>query len=193
MLFRSPQRPARSVIALFVTGEERGLLGSEQFARHPPLPQAGALVANINLDMLVALGPLVDAVGLGMEHSTLEVHARSAGRALGVALSLDPEPKQVHFIRSDQYRFVQRGIPSIALYPGLAGKDEGATAALKERRRAWIQTRYHSPKDKWDPSYDYEAMAQLARLAFFTGLSVAETPEPPRWNPGDLFARFPLE
>ena len=44
-----PQRPRRSVMALFVAGEEHGLLGSAYYAQHPSFP-AGRIAANINID-----------------------------------------------------------------------------------------------------------------------------------------------
>ncbi len=99
-----PQRPARSILFLAVTGEERGLLGSEYFARNPTVP-ASSLVADINIDMIVAQHPLLDVVALGAEHSTLSEPVREAASALHRALSPDPQPKQMSFIRSDQYSF----------------------------------------------------------------------------------------
>jgi hypothetical protein len=184
-----PQRPARSILFLTVTGEERGLLGSEYFARNPTVP-ASSLVADINIDMIVALHPLLDVFGLGAEHSTLFEPMREAASALRLAVSPDPLPKQMSFIRSDQYSFVKQGVPSIFIRPGdldAAGAREANTALRKQ----WTATRYHSPKDKWDPAYDYEAMAQIARADFLTGLWVANRAERPRWNTGSFFARYP--
>jgi hypothetical protein len=84
---------------------------------------------------------------------------------------------------------VKEGLPSLFL---VAGKKDasGATAASVQRRKEWIATRYHSPKDEWDPSYDWEAMAQLVRADFLVGLSIATRPARPRWNAGDFFERF---
>ncbi|GAC1536179.1 MAG: M20/M25/M40 family metallo-hydrolase [Myxococcales bacterium] len=184
-----PRRPARSILFLTVTGEERGLLGSEYFARYPTVP-AASLVADINIDMIVAQHPLADVVGLGAEHSTLAGPVREAAAALHLALSPDPQPRQMSFIRSDQYSFVKQGVPSIFIGPGQ--QDEtGAREANIALRKQWTATRYHSPKDKWDPAYDYEAMAQVARVDFLTGLTVANQVWRPRWNEGDFFARFP--
>ena len=45
-------KPARSVAFLWVSGEEKGLLGSEWFANHPSLPADARIVADINLDMV---------------------------------------------------------------------------------------------------------------------------------------------
>jgi hypothetical protein len=185
----APKRPARSILFLACTGEERGLLGSDYFARFPTVP-AGSIVADFNDDMVLALGPLHDVVSLGAEHSTLGPIAADAAKSLGLETSPDPAPKQNIFIRSDQYSFVRQGIPSLYVGPGL--KDEqGHVDVNAEKSKEWIATRYHAPKDEWDPSYDYEGMAQVARVELLTGFAVANAPERPSWVKGDfLGARF---
>jgi len=184
-----PERPRRSILFVFVTGEERGLLGSDYYAHNPTVP-VSSMVANINIDMLVPQRHLYDVNSLGLDHSTLGGHVRAAAAALRITVSGDPNPKQMSFIRSDQYSFVKLGIP--AMYIGPGDKDAaGSTEAGLLLRKKWIATRYHSPKDKWDPAYDYEAMAQVVRADFLTGLSVANAHERPHWNKGDFFGRFP--
>jgi Zn-dependent M28 family amino/carboxypeptidase len=183
-----PKRPARSILFLSCTGEERGLLGSDYFARYPTVP-AGSIVADFNDDMVLALGPVHDVVALGAEHSSLGPLVASAAKALGLETSPDPEPKQIHFIRSDQYSFVRQGIPSIVVTAGL--KDEqGRTEAYAAKRKEWIATRYHSPQDQWEPGYDYEGMAQVARVELLAGFAVANAAERPSWSQGDLLGRM---
>jgi Zn-dependent M28 family amino/carboxypeptidase len=164
-----------------VTAEEDGLLGSEYLVRHPPFPR-DALVADVNMDLLPWY-PISGFCARGAEHSTLGRDARAAADALGVALLPDGIPKQVYFVRSDQLSFIREGIP--ALFVGGAYGDE----TFVEYRR----TRYHDPADEWDPRYDYESMAKIARAVFLIGLSVASAPERARWNPGDLFERVAAE
>jgi hypothetical protein len=184
----APKRPARSILFLSCTGEERGLLGSDYFARFPTVP-AGSIVADFNDDMVMALGPVHDVVALGAEHSSLGPLVEAAAGALGLSTSPDPEPKQVHFVRSDQYSFVRRGIPSVVVESGL--KDEqGHTEAYAAKRKAWISTRYHSPQDQWDPGYDYEGMAKIARVELLAGFAVANAPQRPSWTKGDLLERM---
>ncbi|HET9993147.1 MAG TPA: M28 family peptidase, partial [Kofleriaceae bacterium] len=89
-----PERPLRTILFVAVTGEEKGLLGSDYYATHPTIPLA-ELVANINLDGLGGLWEPHDMVPLGAEHSTLAAHAAAAAAALGFAISPDPEPAQV--------------------------------------------------------------------------------------------------
>lgn len=184
-----PRRPARSILVLGVTGEEKGLLGSDYFAHHPTVP-IRAIAADVNLDGLEAYWRPHDLVVLGGEHSTLEGAARAAAGTLHLALSPDPQPEQVFFIRSDQYSFVRQGVPSI--FPVAGWRDADGKV---ERNRAleewWFKNRYHQPSDEWDPALDYENAAMVARADFLAALAVALDPERPRWNPGDFFARFP--
>jgi Peptidase family M28/PA domain len=183
-----PERPPRSILVVGVTGEEKGLLGSDYFARHPTVPIAG-IVADVNVDGSIGAWRPHDLIVLGSEHSTLERAASAALAASGLSQSPDPEPEQVFFIRSDQYSFVKQGIP--AIFPGPGWKDErGDIAKNKATEDWWTKHRYHHPKDEWDPSQDYENLAVEARAVFLMALAVALDPERPRWNEGDVFARL---
>ncbi len=185
----APRRPARSILFLACTGEERGLLGSEYFARFPTVP-AGSIVADLNNDMVLALAPVHDVVVLGAEHSTLGPLAVDAAKSFGLETSPDPQPKQVFFIRSDQFSFVRQGIPSIHVMQGQKD-DQGRTDAYAASQKAWLTSRYHGPKDEWDPSYDYEGMAKIARVELLVGYVVATATERPSWGKGDfLGARY---
>ena len=72
----APQRPRRSVLFLFTTAEEQGLLGAEWYAQHPLVPVAKT-AANINLDSMNVLGRALDFAPLGYERSTLRPMARA--------------------------------------------------------------------------------------------------------------------
>jgi hypothetical protein len=181
-------RPARSILFLSCTGEERGLLGSEYFARFPTVPK-GSIVADFNIDMVMAFGPVHDVVPIGAERSSLAPVVAAAAKSLGLDVSPDPEPKQAVFVRSDQFSFVREGIPSVFVNAGL--KDEkGNTDARRSKFKQWIATKYHAPKDEWDPNYDYEGMAQVARVEWLAGITVADTPARPVWNPGDFLGKM---
>ncbi|HEY6178356.1 MAG TPA: M28 family peptidase, partial [Kofleriaceae bacterium] len=95
-----PKPPRRTVILLFTTGEELGLLGAEGFVAHPtwPLPQ---IVADINIDQTGMMWPIADVVADGSERSSLAGPAGRAAAALGLAVSPDPVPEQGFFLRSD--------------------------------------------------------------------------------------------
>lgn len=175
-------RPKRSIAFVAFTGEEKGDQGSEFFARHPPLP----IVADINMDMFLMLYPVADLVALGGEHSTLGEMAAFAAREAGFEMSPDPFPEEVRFIRSDQFSFVEQGIPAIHLKPGNKSRDpniDGATVT-----RDWLRKIYHSPADDMNQHFDFDSGARYAEANLRVVRAVANAPERPRWKPGDFFA-----
>ena len=182
-----PARPRRSALFLFVTAEERGLLGSDYFARHPTVPRDG-IVADLTLDMPFLFHPLLDIVPYGAQHSTLSAPVTRAASHLGIGLATDPIPEQVLFIRSDHFSFVRQGVPSLFIKSGFKTGDpklDGAAINAGYRRDV-----YHKPNDDMSQPFDFEAGAQHARLNFLTGWLVAQETARPAWNPGDFFGEL---
>jgi len=106
----------------------------------------------------------------------------------GLTTSPDPEPDQFLFTRSDQWSFVRQGIPSVDVRVGQ--KDgNGRTEDYAARKKAWLKTHRHTPKDEWEPGYDYESLAQVARVELLAGFAVASAAERPSWNKDDLLGR----
>jgi hypothetical protein len=180
-----PEAPRRSVLFLAVTGEEEGLLGSDYFAEHPTVP-IERIAANVNLDGLAILYPFRDVVALGAEHTTLDSTVSRVARRMGVTVSPDPFPQEVFFVRSDQYSFVRRGVPSLFPFMGLRS-DSGVDAPA--RFKQWFATRYHTPQDDVDQPMDLESGARSAQLVFLVGLEIANAAERPAWKNGDFFER----
>lgn len=178
------QRPRRSVVFLAVTAEEKGLLGADYFAHHPT-PAAGRPVAAISLDMFLMLFPLHDLIAYGAEHSSLGEDVEKVARALGVAISPDPVPEQVLFVRTDHYPFVRRGVPALYLDHGhLSGDPDVDGAALVQQ---WMDEVYHEAGDDLTQDFDWEAGADFARFIVMLSWEIASDPEAPRWNEGDFF------
>jgi hypothetical protein len=187
----SNTRPRRSVIFAALTAEEKGLLGSDYFAKQPPLPQGDVLVANINLDMPMLFAHTADLIAMGEEHSTLGSAARSAAVNEGYRLSPDPAPEEVAFIRSDQFSFIRQGIPAIVLGAGQESRDSRTNAA--ELQREFRAKHYHQPTDDLSLPMDFEAAAGLARVDLRLLLEIANAPTRPAWKAGDFFAgKFPV-
>ena len=179
-----PQPPRRSVLFVFVTGEEMGLLGSDYFAHYPTLPRA-QIVANINIDAVAGmLYPLKDIVARGAEHSSLGEDVRLAATRLGYDIGPDPRPEEVFFIRSDQYSIVRQGVPAVAISNGAKSTDPKLDGDTIMKR--WL-TSIHTPKDNMDQPFDFESAAKAARLNFLVGFEVGEQARPPAWNAGDFF------
>jgi Zn-dependent M28 family amino/carboxypeptidase len=182
---RLPKPPRRSVLFLAVTAEEMGLLGSDYYAEYPTVPR-DRIVANLNLDLLAILYPLRSLVAIGAEHSSLGSTAQRGASRSGIRLMPDPFPEEVFFVRSDQYSFVRRGVPSLFLSMGFE-TDSGIDAP--GRFREWFRTRYHTPQDDLTQPMNLEAGASHAQMNFLVGLEVANAEQTPTWNPGDFFGR----
>ena len=181
----SNARPRRSIIFAAVTAEEKGLLGSDFLAERAQ--SAGQrVVANINIDMPQPFAPVLDLVALGAEHSTLGPIARAAIAGQGYKLSPEPTPEEVQFIRSDQFSFVRRGIPALALASGYKPRD--TSFDLEALRNQFRETNYHQPSDDLALPLDYATAADLARVDLRIALEAANAPARPRWNAQDFFA-----
>jgi hypothetical protein len=176
----APDRPKRSILFAAVTAEEDGLLGSQYLARHPVA--GGAVVAVVNLDMPVLLYDFTDVVAFGAEHSTIGEAVARAGAGMGVALSEDPLPQEGLFTRSDHYRFVQEGVPSVFLMTGFANGG-------KEKFTHFLATHYHKVSDDLSLPIDWRAGAKFARINYEIAREIADAPQPPRWYSDSFFGK----
>lgn len=181
---RSGVRPKRSVLFVAVTGEEKGLLGSDYFATNPTVPR-GAMVANVNLDMPLLVFDFNNVMAFGAQHSTLKGTAARALQKMGMDLIADPWPELGLFTRSDHYMFVRQGIPSIFLATGMGSGTKG-----EEPARLWsefLATRYHQPNDDLTQAINYDAAARFAQLNYNIAREIADAPARPAWNKDDFF------
>jgi hypothetical protein len=180
-----PQAPRRSILFVFVTGEEMGLLGSDYFANLPTVPRS-AIAANLNIDGAPGLFyPMKDLIVLGIEHSSLEQQVQSAAKQIGYSLSPDPMPEENFFIRSDQYSFVQQGIPAVDISDGMQSSDPKVDGMKLQKE--WMVTKYHTPLDNMDQTLDYASGAKAAGVNFLVGYDVAQQDAAPTWDKGDFF------
>lgn len=158
-----PERPARSVLFLAVSGEEKGLLGSMHFARSPTIPGEG-IVANLNMDMIGRNAPDT-LIAIGQEYSTFEQvlsEVLATHPDLGLTVIRDPYPEEQLFFCSDQLSFIQRGVPSLFFFTGL-------------------HEDYHQPSDEPE-SINAEKAARVSRLGFLVAHRVATSSEAPAWT-----------
>ena len=176
----SGTRPKRSILFAAVTAEEDGLLGSQYLAKHPVLPAGGKLVGVVNLDMPILTYDFQDLVAFGAEHSTLGPIVEKAAKSEGIALSPDPLPAEGLFTRSDHYRFVEEGVPSVFLMTGFAGPGKAAF-------EHFLKTDYHKPSDQIDLPFHWEAAAKFARVNYAIAREIADAAEAPRWYKDDFF------
>lgn len=180
-----PKAPRRSMLFVFVTGEETGLLGSEYFANFPTVPR-GSIIADINIDLAPGLfSPMRDLIAFGIEHSSLEQQVQSAAKQIGYSLTPDPVPEENFFVRSDQFAFVEQGIPAVWFKDGIQSVDPKINVYQLEKE--WLVTKFHTPLDNMDQAFDYNSGAKAAALNFLVGYEIAQQDAVPTWNKGDFF------
>ena len=178
-------KPGRSIVFLSVTGEEQGLLGSDYYAQHPLFPVANT-VANINMDELLAFGPMRDVTITGYGQSELDDYARAAAKEQNRYIIPYQHPETGSFYRSDHFSFAKVGIP--ALYAG--GQFESrlhGKAYAEKQRKEFEEKSYHQPADQFDPTWDLRGAAQDARLLFRIGQQLAGETTFPKWKEGSEF------
>ena len=156
--------PRRSMIFMTVSGEEKGLLGSQYYAENPTFPLEQT-VANINLDMVGRnWADTIVAIGKGESDLGPQVDRISAAHPeLDMAVIDDLWPEESFYTRSDHYNFARRGVPILFFFNG-------------------THDDYHRPSDEVD-KIGYDKMARLARLLFYLGLEVANQDARPAWDP----------
>ena len=177
-------RPKRSILFVIFTAEEKGLLGSRYFAGHPTVP-ANAIKAALNLDMFMPLFTLKKLHVQGLEQSTLAVDAKKVGEEHHIVVAGDPEPDRNSFIRTDQYSFVQAGVPALAFKFGWeAGSPE------YKAWRGWLAERYHSTADDLSQPVNLVAAAQFNSFYYDLARTVADDPATQHYLDTSFFKRF---
>ena len=175
----SGHRPARSILFIANTGEEKGLLGASYFAEHPTVPLS-SIVSVVDLDMPLPLYDFTDVIAFGADHSTVARTVAQAGSAMGIRVAPDPMPQETIFVRSDHYRFVQKGVPAILLMTGYAN---GGEAVWKH----FLAHVYHSPADDLSQPIQWRALARYGMLNYGIARALADAPDRPRWVAHDYF------
>ena len=178
-------RPRRSLLFVFVTAEESGLLGSGYFAQHPTVP-VEKIVANLNVDGGNVLGQTRDLRVLGAEKSSLgPLLSRLVSRD-NMRLSPEEHPERGHFYRSDHFSFAKAGVPAISIGAGthFIGKPKGWGA---EQEEDYTAHRYHQPSDEYRADFDLSGAAQLSQIVLRLGMHLGNSPQTPTWNPDAEF------
>jgi Zn-dependent M28 family amino/carboxypeptidase len=180
-LAKSAPRPRRSILFLFVTAEEQGLLGSTYYAVHPIVPLAKTL-AVLNLDGLNVAGRTKDLTIVGLGLSTLDDAFARAAAAQGRTVRPDPMPEKGSYFRSDHFPFAKEGVPSVHAGGGMeyVGKPSGYGQKVRED---YISNRYHKPSDKVTPDWDLSGAVEDLELYLRVGREIADGTAMPEWKP----------
>ena len=157
-------RPKRSILLMTVSGEEKGLWGSDYFTNHPTIPLS-SLVADINIDMIGRNWPDT-IVAIGREHSDLGLTLARVNEAhpeLAMAAIDDRWPEEQFYFRSDHYNFARKGVPILFFFNG-------------------VHDDYHQVTDSPD-KINAEKESRILKLLFYLGEDIANAPARPKWNP----------
>ena len=174
----------RSVILLWVTGEEKGLLGSRYFAEYPTVP-VNSIVANINTDMFLPIIPLQSVTIHGLRESDLGEWAGEVAKQHGIEPQDDPRPQRNTFIRSDQYSFIRKGVPAVAMDVGYK-LDTPQQKVIDE----WLRNHYHAPSDDLQQPVNLETAGRFEGVVWDVLAFTADSEKTPEWKPDSFFRRF---
>lgn len=182
--FRQTTTPRRSILFLAVTGEEKGLVGSDYFVHNPTVARE-AIVADINCDNFLWYAPVVDVGGVGVSHSTLEDDFAAAAARAHIKVSSTPAGPPHVLVLSDHFSFLSAGIPAVSVING-EGSGDGKRTGL-EIFADYMRDVHHTPKDSVDQAIDWNAAATEARFVFFLGEQVANETKRPAFKANGLF------
>jgi hypothetical protein len=159
------RKPRRSILFLNVTGEEKGLLGSEYYSDHPIFPLENT-VNNINIDMVGRIDyeyqkeenqDYVYVIGSEMLSSQLKVineynNITYTNLKLDYRYDAEDDPNRFYY-RSDHYNFAKHNIPVIFFFNG-------------------VHDDYHQHTDTVE-KIEFPLMTKRARLIFHTAWDLA--------------------
>jgi Zn-dependent M28 family amino/carboxypeptidase len=179
--------PRRSLLFLFTTGEESGLLGATYFLSHPPVPLE-SLVADLNIDGGNLLGPTRDVDAIGQRTSSLGPALSRFAARRGLRVSPERHQEQGQFYRADHYAFARAGIPAVSIGAGadFVGQPPEWGRAQQE---IYASRRYHQPSDEYRADFDLRGAVQLSDLILGFGAWLANTDGIPTWRPGGEYQR----
>jgi len=180
-----PTKPARSIMFVALTAEEKGLLGARYFATQPPVPLSQVL-ANINMDGVNQWGPTSDMVVIGFGNSTLDDVLADVLNPAGRSIGPDEEPEKGYFYRSDHFEFAKQGVPALYTEAGsrFIGKDSTFGA---QKRDEYTSKDYHQVSDEVKADWDLSGAVEDTRALLAVGYRVANGDTWPTWKPGTEF------
>lgn len=159
--------PKRSVVFITFFGEEKGLLGSRYYGRHPVFP-IEKTVADVNLEQVgrtdSSEGPQISNATLtGFDYSDLGPIFQQAGELTGVRVYKHEQNSDAFFSRSDNQALADQGVPAHTLCT------------------AFVYPDYHGAGDHWD-KIDYANMERVDRMVGLALIIIANNPSAPKWN-----------
>lgn len=179
-------KPARTVVFLWVTAEEQGLLGSAYYAQNPVYPKEKT-VANINIDGVNPYGKNKDIVLVGMGQSDLEDYLNEEARRVGRYVAPEPNPVAGYYFRSDHFSFAKIGIPALYTNDGVDNIEKGAEYG-KQVQNEFVSKYYHKPSDEYDSArWKLDGSLEDLKLLFNVGKKISMESTWPQWKSASEF------
>ena len=175
----------RSIMFLAVTLEESGLLGSEYFAKYPPIDLSN-IVAGFNYDAILPTGLTNDMVVVGYGASELEDLLEDELSKSGRYINPDPNPDKGYFYRSDHISFAKRGVPVLYADGGFDLVDGGKEAGFIIEEQYRLDA-YHGVADEYDESWNLDGLNQSIDVIFNISKELANSSQWPNWYEGNEF------
>jgi Zn-dependent M28 family amino/carboxypeptidase len=180
------KRPMRSVLILFPTAEEQGLLGSQYYTDHPVF-ELNKTVACFNNDMMLPLGRMKDLMITGYGQSDLDDMLSDAVAEQQRYVIRDPNPQTGMYFRSDHFPFAKKSVPSAFARGNVDNREHGREWTAK-MEQDYLNNRYHRPSDNYEPEkWDLKGIAEDSRLCFSVGYQLANSDFFPCWKQGSEF------
>ncbi|MCU0452683.1 MAG: M28 family peptidase [Bacteroidetes bacterium] len=178
----------RSVLVVFFTGEEKGLLGSRVYASNPLRPLSST-VAMVNIDGIAAFERFRSVIPVGADLSELAGIVGSIASRHGLTIETVPEVflGRDPLSSSDHWPFIEAGIPSVLLMEGFQYESTSTEEGL-QRFIEWGLRTYHQPQDDLRQRADFGAVMQHAGVIADLIRELANTDAPPEWLPGTPYA-----
>jgi Zn-dependent M28 family amino/carboxypeptidase len=172
-MYAQAPRPARSLLFMALTAEEKGLQGASYYAANPLAPLE-TTAAVLNIEMLSPDGPTRDIASWGNGRVSLERDLRRVAEAAGRSYSPDPNLEAGYFYRADHFAFARAGVPAITVGAGLDRVD-GDVASGQALRERYFADCYHRPCDDWSPGWDMRGQVQDVNLLYTLGRGIADS------------------
>lgn len=178
-------KPERSVVFLFVTLEESGLLGSAYYAAHPVVPLAKT-VAVVNIDAMPVVGLTRDLVVVGLGNSELEDVLRPITDRQKRVLTEESAPEKGQFFRSDHFSFAKAGVPALYAKGGVDHIEKGREYGISVIDD-YTAKRYHKSADNFDPEWDLRGIVQDLNALYGVGKVLSTNRAWPNYREGNAF------
>ena len=175
----------RSLLFLFVTAEESGLLGSKYFAEEPPISLSN-IVAGFNFDAIHPIGKVKDVVVVGHGSSELEDLLKSKITKYGKYIKPDPFPEKGYFYRSDHISLAKKGVPVLYANGGLDKVDGGEVEGERIANK-YTKNNYHQPSDEYNKDWDLSGFVEHLEITKEMVLDLANSTSWPNWYEGNEF------